>query len=90
MSLVTTNPASGEQIATYDEMSVEEIGQIVDRAHAAWLDWKLTSFDERATLVRKLASLLREDKERQAGTEQRYAIPGHRSPSLVHGVLGAR
>ncbi len=66
MSLVTTNPASGEQIATYDEMSAEEIGQIVDRAHEAWLDWRHTSFDERATLVRKLASLLREDTERLA------------------------
>jgi succinate-semialdehyde dehydrogenase/glutarate-semialdehyde dehydrogenase len=66
MPLVTVNPATGEQIATYDEMSPEEIGQIVDRAHEAWLDWRRTSFDERAPLVRKLAALLREDKERLA------------------------
>ena len=66
MSLVTTNPATGEQLATYDEMSPEEIGQIVGRAHEAWLDWKQTSFDERATLVRKLAAILREDQERLA------------------------
>jgi succinate-semialdehyde dehydrogenase/glutarate-semialdehyde dehydrogenase len=66
MPLVTTNPATGEQIATYDEMSADEIGAIVDRAHAAWLDWKQTSFDHRAMLVRKLAGLLREDKERLA------------------------
>jgi succinate-semialdehyde dehydrogenase/glutarate-semialdehyde dehydrogenase len=66
MPLVTVNPATGEQIATYDEMSTEEIGQIVDRAHEAWLDWRRTSFDERAPLVRKLAALLREDKERLA------------------------
>ncbi len=66
MSLVTTNPATGEQLATYDEMSPEEIGQIVGRAHEAWLDWKQPSFDERATLVRKLAAILREDQERLA------------------------
>src|SRR5690606_37672208 len=66
MPLVTANPATGEQIATYDEMSPEEISQIVDRAHEAWLDWKTTTFDERATLVRRLASVLREDNERLA------------------------
>jgi succinate-semialdehyde dehydrogenase/glutarate-semialdehyde dehydrogenase len=66
MPLVTVNPATGARIATYEEMTAEEIGTIVERAHEAYCAWRETSFAERAELVRRLAALLREDKERLA------------------------
>jgi succinate-semialdehyde dehydrogenase / glutarate-semialdehyde dehydrogenase len=66
MPLVTVNPATGEQIETYEEMTASEIDAIVEEAHDAYARWRETSFAECATLVRRLATILREDKERFA------------------------
>lgn len=66
MALITTNPATGETLESYDEMSSAQIKEIVDTAHAVHLDWRETTFAERSERLRALANLLREDQDRLA------------------------
>src|SRR5690606_26992207 len=66
MSLVSINPATGKEIARYDEHSDEEVDAILDRAFAAWERHRRTSFAERAAKMRKAAELL-EDGAHELG-----------------------
>jgi succinate-semialdehyde dehydrogenase/glutarate-semialdehyde dehydrogenase len=59
MSLQTINPATGETLATYEEMTSDEVRSIIDKVHATYLDWHLTSFRSRAALIRQAAQVLR-------------------------------
>jgi succinate-semialdehyde dehydrogenase/glutarate-semialdehyde dehydrogenase len=54
----STNPATGEQIATYDEHTADEVTGFVEEAHARHLEWRRTSFDERAGVLRATADAL--------------------------------
>ena len=66
MALVSTNPATGETIETYDEMDQREIQEIIEQAHTAYLDWRKTSFAERSERLHRLAAVLRDDQEKLA------------------------
>ena len=66
MAITTTNPATGDTIATYDEMSSSDIDAAIAAAHSAQQSWRETSFTERADKLRALASLLREGRDRLA------------------------
>jgi succinate-semialdehyde dehydrogenase/glutarate-semialdehyde dehydrogenase len=59
MALQAINPATGETLATYKEMSLDEVRNIIDKAHKAYLDWRRTSFRSRAALMRQAAQVLR-------------------------------
>jgi succinate-semialdehyde dehydrogenase/glutarate-semialdehyde dehydrogenase len=59
MRFQSINPATGAEIASYEETPAAEVGKIVDRAHAAHLAWRKTSFAERAKPMRKAAEILR-------------------------------
>ena len=58
------NPATGEQIASYDPMSDQQAEQIIEAAHQRFTTWRKTSFQERATFMRRCAELLRERKSK--------------------------
>ncbi len=60
MTLKSINPATGELIAQYQEMSPEETAAAVDAAHRAFLEWRRVGFAERAGPMRKAGILLRE------------------------------
>lgn len=64
MPLQTTNPATGEVLATFPELTDAEVQAKLDKAAAAFLSWKQTSFAERARLMRKVGDLFREEKDR--------------------------
>ena len=66
MSIESINPATGESVASYDEMSVEEVTRTLELADASQKEWQQTSFDERATLLRKAADNLRERSDELA------------------------
>ena len=68
MALVSTNPATGEEIKQYEEMTSSEVQDIIARAHETFLAWRETSFEERAERLRKAAEILREDTEHFAKT----------------------
>jgi len=59
MSLDVVNPATGETVTSYDEMTPEAAAAAVDAAHQAFLRWRGTGFDERAALMRAAAEQLR-------------------------------
>ncbi|MFC1564878.1 NAD-dependent succinate-semialdehyde dehydrogenase [candidate division KSB1 bacterium] len=63
MSIIAENPATGEVIKEYDELTPEETKDAVRRSHEAYLEWKKTSFSERSRLMRKAADVLRENLE---------------------------
>lgn len=63
---VSINPANGETVASYPELSYAEAQPILQRVEAAWQAWKTTRFAERAVPMRKAAALLRERKDELA------------------------
>jgi succinate-semialdehyde dehydrogenase/glutarate-semialdehyde dehydrogenase len=63
MSLDAVNPATGDLLKTYDEMTPGETAAAVEEAHAAWTSWRTVPFAERARPMRKAAAVLRERKE---------------------------
>jgi succinate-semialdehyde dehydrogenase/glutarate-semialdehyde dehydrogenase len=60
MSFQAINPTTGEIFATYPTHSDAEAVDIVNQAHAAWCEWRHTSFAHRSALMKKAADLLRE------------------------------
>jgi succinate-semialdehyde dehydrogenase / glutarate-semialdehyde dehydrogenase len=59
MALQAINPANGETLATYDEMTPQQVGDIVDTVHKTFLAWRGTAFSERAERMRRAAEVLR-------------------------------
>ncbi|SRR5579885_461381 len=64
MTFQSINPASGTPVASYDETQRAEVSRIIEKAHAAFLDWRRTSFRDRAMPLRKAGQILR-DKSRE-------------------------
>ena len=56
----TVNPYTGETEAEFPFLPTEEIDGVVEKAHAAFLEWRRRSPEERADVVRRAAELLRE------------------------------
>lgn len=61
--ITTINPATGETLETYDYMSDEQVNQIVDESHEAFLQWRETSHDKRAEVIRSIGESLMRHKE---------------------------
>jgi len=61
MTMRAINPATGEILMTYDEMTPEAVGEIIERVHEGFLAWRRASFDERAAPMRRAAEILRRD-----------------------------
>jgi succinate-semialdehyde dehydrogenase/glutarate-semialdehyde dehydrogenase len=55
----TINPATGEPGRSYDETSLEEARAAAAAAHAAFLEWRRTSFAERSAVIHRAAGILR-------------------------------
>lgn len=56
--LTSVDPATGEQIAEYEEHTAEEAARAVEVAHERHRAWRRTSFDERAGMLRGVADRL--------------------------------
>jgi len=61
MSIQAINPATGEVVATHDEMKPDVVASIVESVHAAALDWRRASYADRAVPMRKAAEILRKE-----------------------------
>jgi succinate-semialdehyde dehydrogenase / glutarate-semialdehyde dehydrogenase len=66
MTIKSINPATGETIKTYEEMTPQEATSAVSEAHKIWNSWRKTSFAERGRLMTRAASILRERKSELA------------------------
>ena len=58
MAIATVNPATGETLKTYDELSDSEIERILAAAAQAHASYRLTSFEARAGWMRRAADIL--------------------------------
>ena len=67
MSTVTTiNPATGENIETYEQLSRDAAFAKVEACHEAFTEWKLRSLDDRAKIIKGIGQSLRDNKEELA------------------------
>ena len=66
MTMNAVNPLTGEMIKAYEELALEEVGDIIENSQKAFFDWKKTSFGERAKLMQKAAEILRAHAEDHA------------------------
>jgi succinate-semialdehyde dehydrogenase/glutarate-semialdehyde dehydrogenase len=58
MAIATVNPATGQTLKTFDELSDAEIDQRLARASSTFARYRVTSFDERAAWMRRAADIL--------------------------------
>ncbi|WP_330310892.1 NADP-dependent succinic semialdehyde dehydrogenase [Streptomyces sp. NBC_00523] len=68
MPIATVNPANGETLRTFDALNDDEIEKRIAAAHAAFRDYRTTTFAERARLLNRAADLLDEDQQDIART----------------------
>jgi succinate-semialdehyde dehydrogenase/glutarate-semialdehyde dehydrogenase len=62
MSIQTTNPTTNKVIKSFNEMTNEQVEQAIDQSTKTFQYWKKTSYPERAAILNKVASLMRERK----------------------------
>ena len=90
--ITTTNPATGETIATYETLDANGIDRKLETATRTYRDWRTTSLEERTRLLSALGYLYESNKEelaRLAVTEMGKPISQARSEvekcaSLLH------
>src|SRR3954466_4771526 len=58
MAIATTNPATGETVRVFDELSAEQVQEKLQRAADAFGRWRGTTFTERARLLDRAADIL--------------------------------
>lgn len=63
MSHLAINPATGQTIAAYEELSTRAMRAAITDAHEAYLRWRRVPVAARAVLVRSAARILRERAE---------------------------
>jgi succinate-semialdehyde dehydrogenase/glutarate-semialdehyde dehydrogenase len=66
MAIATVNPANGETVKTYDEMSEADLERALAAAAAAAASYRLTSFDDRAEWMRRAAGILDSEQDQIA------------------------
>ena len=63
MAIASTNPATGEVVKTFTELSDQQIEQKIDKAVAAFANHRKMPFSERALRMRRAAEILEAEKE---------------------------
>jgi succinate-semialdehyde dehydrogenase/glutarate-semialdehyde dehydrogenase len=63
MTIASVNPATGQKIKTYNEMTPEQVSAAVAQAHDAWKSWRKNTFAERGRLMKRAGEILRQRKE---------------------------
>jgi succinate-semialdehyde dehydrogenase/glutarate-semialdehyde dehydrogenase len=66
LAIKSINPANGELIKEYDELSPEQVKDIIRKVHETFLNWQKTSFAQRAEKMKKAAQILRDNTEEYA------------------------
>ncbi|WP_214404636.1 NAD-dependent succinate-semialdehyde dehydrogenase [Pseudonocardia lacus] len=64
MAIATTNPATGETLQEFDELTDAELDARLQRAADTFRSYRRTTFAERAGWLRRAADILDEDAER--------------------------
>lgn len=64
----TLNPATGEQLATYDTLTDEQVERLIDQAVQTSRTWRQVPLDERSQALTRIADLYEERAEELAQT----------------------
>ncbi|WP_386679055.1 NAD-dependent succinate-semialdehyde dehydrogenase [Loktanella sp. R86503] len=90
-TITTTNPATGETIATYPLMSEAEATAKLEASHAAFLEWRKLSHAERAPYLTKIAQKLRDNADELAALMTRETgkllIDGQREVEICAAIF---
>ena len=62
MAITTTNPATGETVKVFDEISDEELERCLARAETAFRRQRKTTFEQRSAWMSQAAALLDDDQ----------------------------
>lgn len=62
MSIQTKDPANNQILQNYNLLTPNEIGILLKESHHSFLEWKTTSFDQRARIMMECSRLLIEQK----------------------------
>jgi succinate-semialdehyde dehydrogenase / glutarate-semialdehyde dehydrogenase len=62
MAIASVNPLNNQTVKQFNALSDKEILFALKKSEKAFDEWKETSFEQRSTLLRECARLLREDK----------------------------
>lgn len=68
MSIQTVNPTTNKIVKSFEEMTEKTVDTKVAKAQIAFANWKETSYQQRADLLRKVATLMRAKKTALAKT----------------------
>ncbi|HPN71209.1 MAG TPA: NAD-dependent succinate-semialdehyde dehydrogenase [Saprospiraceae bacterium] len=68
MSIQTVNPNTNKTIKSFEEVTEKALEAKVAKAQVAFVDWKETSYEQRADLLHKVATLMRFKKATLAKT----------------------
>ncbi len=63
MAISTVNPATGEEVKTFGELSDEEVDSKLQLAADTFREYRKTSFEERARMMRRAAEILEDEAE---------------------------
>jgi succinate-semialdehyde dehydrogenase / glutarate-semialdehyde dehydrogenase len=63
LAISTVNPATGEEIEVFEELTDEQVDEKIGRAYETFLEWRKTSFAERSRLLIRAAEILEEEAE---------------------------
>ena len=63
MPLESINPATGELIRSYPEMTADRVRSTIEASHKAFQSWQSTSFPDRTALMKKASAILQNRKE---------------------------
>ena len=62
-SIISTNPATGEPLASVSLAGIKEYEQVVTTAHEAFLRWRVLPAPQRGEIVRQMADAMRAQKD---------------------------
>ncbi len=63
MAISTTNPATGEEIKSFDELTDEQVEEKIQRAAETFREYRKTSFEDRSRMLIRAAEILEEEAE---------------------------
>src|SRR3990172_1852370 len=66
MRLETINPATGKVVKTYNELNPQQVAKTIDKADAAFRDWRRSDFVRRSKLMETAARVLEEKRAKYA------------------------
>ena len=63
MAISTVNPATGEEVKTFEELTEEQVDEKIQRAADTFREYRQTSLEERAEMLVRAAEILEDEAE---------------------------